>query len=151
MKIYVNAEERAHVYTFVGGITYVPGLNRHVRRKLTKLAQKFGPGATSAVTLNQTNLDYLITLLAGAIVSGEKAKVTDTKLTQEQKDNIDNVNIVFGMILKKIEPRSLNKINHSSVDLTRVLGSPKTGTLQQLTAENVITNANIQTEEIVKS
>lgn len=121
MLLNLTAEERAHVYAFVGGLTYVGAINREKRRHLAKLANKFGPNATK-VTLNQTNLFFLNSLLFNAVKSGEKAS-NNAETTAEQKEQIAKVNVVFNTVLDKINKKNLNK--QADKGLGMVLGSPK--------------------------
>lgn len=140
MKIKLTAEERANVYAFVGGLTYIPSINREGRRRLTRLALKFklqtitseadedgnttqSIAPNNGITLNQNNLFYLITLLDGAIINGDKAKL-NSETTAEQRENIDKVNTVFDGILKKIRNKQAPGKSLDKAHLGMVLGAP---------------------------
>lgn len=120
MQIKVTANERAHVYAFLGGLSMVPFVARDNRRKLSKVADKFGPGATDTVSINQAHLQFLLTMLDMAIVNGEKA-LLNPATTDDQKQKIQEVNKVFGGMVERLLPQSKDGILDSGASL---LGIP---------------------------
>ena len=128
MQIKLNQEERNHIYAFVGGLTYVKTINRNNRRRLAVIARKFGPSSTETITLNQTNLFFLNSLLYNAIEAGIKAK-NNEGATEQQRTDIDKTNKIFQQALDKITGKVLNKNVDKGLGL--VLGNPESVTLKQ--------------------
>jgi hypothetical protein len=119
MQIHLTAEEKAHCYAFIGGISNIPMLNRHTRRKLVKLAKKFEINHRGPTTLTQSLLQQFVSILDSAVVNGEKA-LNNPATTSEQKEKIVQVNEVFNGILKKVLPKSEKGVIH----VGEVLGTP---------------------------